>query len=66
MLVDGASGDMWMRMGLNAVRDREGRMDQEGGGREDLLIPHLSCGYDAIQPLRYRMISCFHVEFVAQ
>ena len=31
MLVDGASGDMWMGMGLNAVRDREGRMDREGG-----------------------------------
>ena len=33
MLVDGASGDMWMgmMMGLNAVRDREGRMDREGG-----------------------------------
>ena len=31
MLVDGASGDMWMRMGLNAVRGSEGRMDQEGG-----------------------------------
>ena len=30
-MVDGASGDMWMRMGLNAVRDREGRMDREGG-----------------------------------
>ena len=41
-----------------------------GGGREDLLIPHLSCACDAIQPLRYRMmISCFHVAplwFVAQ